>query len=80
VSVVHGFDRCRTPPLNVDVGEQTALAPTNVHGTSAAAAVPASASAATPAAARIMGFFIRFPPVSLSVVLAAPGKEHAARR
>jgi hypothetical protein len=59
VSVVHGFDRCNTPLLYVDVGEQTAPAPTNVHGTSAAAAVPASARAATPAAARTMGFFIR---------------------
>jgi len=47
VAVVQGFERCRTPPLNVEVGEQVTPVSTNVHGTSAAAAVPARASAAT---------------------------------
>jgi hypothetical protein len=62
VAVVQGFDRCRTPPLNVDVGEQVAPPPTNVHGTSAAPAVPARVSAAAAVAIVMMSFFIRVPP------------------
>ena len=44
VGVVHGFPKWSTPLLNVDTGEQTWPACTNVHGTRAAPAVPANAS------------------------------------
>jgi hypothetical protein len=36
VVVLHGFARCRTPSLKVEVGEQVAPGPTNVQGESAA--------------------------------------------
>jgi hypothetical protein len=65
VGVVHGFDRCKTPALKVEVGEHTTPGPTNVHGTRAAAAVPASANAAA-ATAATMSFFILISPFSLS--------------
>jgi hypothetical protein len=58
VSVVQGFDRCRTPLLKVDVGAQTAPGATNVPGTSAAAAELTNASAIT-AVPMTMSFFIR---------------------
>jgi hypothetical protein len=61
---VQGFDRCRTPPLKVDVGEHTAPGATNVHGTSAAAAVPANANAVV-ATAATMSFFIFSSPLNL---------------
>jgi hypothetical protein len=51
VGVVHGFDRWSTPPLNVEATPGHALPGSNVDGTSAAAAVPASASVRTVAAA-----------------------------
>jgi hypothetical protein len=68
VAVVQGFDKCRTPSLNVDVGVQLTPGPTKVQGTSAAAAEPASANAATTAAVR-MTFFIR-----LSLLIRLPNE------
>jgi hypothetical protein len=52
VAVVQGLDKCRTPALNVDVGEHVAPGATKVHGTSAAAAVLASTNAAAAVATR----------------------------
>jgi hypothetical protein len=45
VSVEQFFSRCNTPLLNVETTEQVAPESTNVHGTSAAAAVPEKADA-----------------------------------
>src|SRR5665213_2503384 len=59
VVVAQFFTRCSTPPLYDDDG-QPVVPGSKVHGVSAAAAVPASASAAVAAMRRIT-FFMRFP-------------------